>query len=50
MKKKDKKYLTGLNIEIPHEPGKLGEVSSLIGIHKCNIVNMELLAKKTLII
>ena len=45
--KKDKKYLTGLNIKIPNEPGRLGEVSSLIGIHKCNIVNMELLAKKT---
>ena len=44
--KKEKKYNTGLCIKIPNEPGKLGEVSSLIGIHKCNIINMEILAKK----
>ena len=43
----DKKYSTGLCIKIPHAPGKLGEVSSLIGIHDCNIVNMEILDKKT---
>jgi len=43
---KDKKYNTGLCIQIPHEPGKLGEVSSLIGLHECNIVNMEILTKK----
>jgi GTP diphosphokinase / guanosine-3',5'-bis(diphosphate) 3'-diphosphatase len=45
--KKEKEYNTGLCIKIPNEPGKLGEVSSLIGIHKCNIINMEILAKKT---
>jgi len=45
--KKDKKYATSLCIKIPHVPGKLGEVSSLIGIHECNIVNMEILAKKS---
>ena len=28
-------------------PGKLGEVSSLIGLHECNIINMEILTKKT---
>ena len=27
-------------------PGKLGEVSSLIGIHQCNIANMEIIEKK----
>ena len=43
----DKKYNTGLCIQIPHVPGKLGEVSSLIGIYDCNIVNMEILDKKT---
>ena len=41
-----KKYITGLCIKIPHLPGKLGEVSSLIGIHECNIVNMEIVSKK----
>jgi len=44
---REKKYLTGLCIKIPNEPGKLGEVSSLIGIHKCNIINMEILSKKS---
>jgi len=43
----EKKYITGLCIKIPHEPGKLGEVSTLIGIHKCNIINMEIIEKKT---
>ena len=28
-------------------PGKLGEVSSLIGFHENNIINMEIIAKKT---
>ena len=41
-----KKYLTGLSVKIPNIPGKLGEVSSLIGINDCNIMNMEIVAKK----
>ena len=45
--KKEKKYFTGLSIKIPNKPGKLGEVSSLIGINQCNIINMEIVAKKT---
>ena len=44
--KKDKKYLTSICIKIPNVPGKLGEVSSLIGINHCNIINMEIVAKK----
>jgi GTP diphosphokinase / guanosine-3',5'-bis(diphosphate) 3'-diphosphatase len=44
--KKDKTYLTGLCIQIPNKPGKLGEVSSLIGINQCNIINMEIVSKK----
>ena len=44
---KERKYQTGLCIQIPHMPGKLGEVSSLIGFHKCNILNIEIMAKKT---
>ncbi len=42
---RDKKYDSSLSIQIPHEPGKLGEVSSLIGIHKCNIINIEIVSK-----
>ena len=45
--KREKKYLTSLCIKIPHLPGKLGEVSSLIGLNKCNIINMEITSKKT---
>ena len=44
--KADKKYLTSICIKIPNAPGKLGEVSSLIGINQCNIINMEIVAKK----
>jgi len=44
--KRDKKYLTSICIKIPNVPGKLGEVSSLIGINQCNIINMEIVAKK----
>ena len=42
----DKKYISSLCIKIPHIPGKLGEFSSLIGIHQCNIINMEIVVKK----
>jgi guanosine-3',5'-bis(diphosphate) 3'-pyrophosphohydrolase len=44
---KDKKYLTSICIKIPNEAGKLGEVSSLIGLNMCNIINMEILEKKS---
>ena len=43
----DKKYNTGLCIQIPNVPGKLGEVSSLIGLNECNIINMEIITKKS---
>jgi len=41
-----KKYISSLCIQIPHVPGKLGEVSSLIGFHQNNIINMEIIEKK----
>ena len=31
------------------KPGKLGEVSSLIGFHQNNIINMEIVDKKKII-
>ena len=43
---KQKNYVSSLCIKIPHVPGKLGEVSSLIGFHQNNIVNMEIIDKK----
>ena len=44
--KSEKKYLSSLQIKIPNVPGKLGEVSSLIGFHQNNIINMEIVDKK----
>ena len=41
-----KNYMSSLCIKIPNLPGKLGEVSSLIGFHENNIINMEITAKK----
>ncbi len=41
-----KKHLSSLQIKIPNTPGKLGEVSSLIGFHLSNIINMEIVDKK----
>ena len=35
-----------MSIKIPNAPGKLGEVSSLIGFHENNIINMEIIDKK----
>ena len=43
----EKKYISSLCIKIPNLPGKLGEVSSLIGFHENNIINMEIISKKT---
>ncbi len=42
----EKKYISSLCIKIPNMPGKLGEVSGLIGFHQNNIVNMEIIDKK----
>jgi len=42
----EKKYISSLCIKIPNVPEKLGEVSSLIGFHENNIINMEIVEKK----
>ena len=43
---KNKEYSSTLVMELPHNPGVLGEISTLIGINGCNIINVELLNKK----
>tara|TARA_B100000029_G_scaffold371281_1_gene365184 strand:+ start:585 stop:2327 length:1743 start_codon:yes stop_codon:yes gene_type:complete len=43
----EKKYISSLCIKIPNIPGKLGEVSSLIGFHENNIINMEIVEKRS---
>ena len=40
-----KKYNTTLWISLPDRPGQLGDVSSLIGQHKLNISNLEMVGK-----
>ncbi len=43
---KEKVYNTSLIIDLPHNPGVLGEISTLIGLNKSNIINIELLKRK----
>ena len=45
-KNKQKEYSSTLVIDLPHEPGVLGEISTLIGINGSNIINVELLERK----
>ena len=40
-------YYSNLIIDLPHKPGALGHISSLIGLNKGNIVNIEMLKRKS---
>ena len=44
--KKIKIYKSTLVMDLPDQPGVLGEISTLIGLNRCNILNVELLGKK----
>ena len=44
---KIKKYNTTLWISLPDQPGQLGDISTLIGSHKLNISNVEMVGKNT---
>ena len=44
--KKGKVYTSTLIIDLPDQPGVLGEVSTLIGLNGSNILNVELVKKK----
>ena len=39
-------YTSTIIVDLPHKPGALGNISSLIGINKGNILNVEMLEKK----
>ena len=41
-----KTYTSSLIIDLPHKPGMLGEISTLIGFNQGNILNVELLERK----
>ncbi len=43
--KTEKNYSSTLEVELPHKPGALGHISSLIGLNKGNIVNIEMLKR-----
>ncbi len=45
-KPKEKNYTSTIIVDLPHIPGALGNISSLIGINKGNILNVELLNRK----
>ena len=42
----DKSYKSTIVVDLPHEPGALGNISSLIGINKGNIINVELIKRQ----
>jgi (p)ppGpp synthase/HD superfamily hydrolase len=44
--KRDRSYDTSLWVLLSHKAGTLGEVCTMIGKHKCNISNVELVDKK----
>ena len=40
--KSGKEYSSTLSIDLPHKPGILGKVSTIIGLNDANIINIEL--------
>ena len=45
-KVKEKSYTSTIVVDLPHKPGALGNISSLIGVNKGNILNVEMLERK----
>ena len=46
VKQKEKNYTSTIIVDLPHKPGALGNISSLIGINEGNILNVEMLERK----
>ncbi len=44
--KKEKSYTSTIVVDLPHKPGVLGNISSIIGMNKGNILNVEMVDKK----
>tara|TARA_B110000881_G_scaffold219817_1_gene242753 strand:- start:874 stop:2637 length:1764 start_codon:yes stop_codon:yes gene_type:complete len=42
----EKNYSSTIEVDLPHEPGALGNICSLIGLNKGNIINVELLDRR----
>ena len=43
---KEKSYTSTIVVDLPHKPGALGNISSLIGINKGNILNVEMIDRQ----
>ena len=46
LKDKEKSYTSTIVVDLPHKPGVLGDISSIIGMNGGNILNVEMLNKK----
>ena len=44
-KTEEKNYTSTIVVDLPHKPGALGDISSLIGMNKGNILNVEMLKR-----
>jgi len=42
----EKNYTSTLEVDLPHKPGALGHISSLIGLNKGNIINIEMIKRR----
>ena len=42
----EKNYTSTIEVDLPHKPGVLGHITSLIGLNKGNIVNLEIIKRK----
>jgi len=45
-KASEKNYTSTVEVDLPHEPGALGNICSLIGLNKGNIINIDILDRK----
>tara|TARA_A100001011_G_scaffold391006_1_gene475559 strand:- start:2246 stop:3994 length:1749 start_codon:yes stop_codon:yes gene_type:complete len=45
-KNNEKLYYSNLIIDLPHKPGMLGQITTLIGLNKSNIINVDILERK----
>ena len=46
LKPREKSYNSTIIVDLPHKPGALGKISSIIGVNKGNILNVEMLERK----
>ena len=41
----EKNYSSTIEVDLPHKPGVLGHITSLIGLNKGNIINLEIIKR-----